>query len=91
MPNPNRKFLTPIERNLLRYIIQFKDRNPDEPCYIPQHINSQTKDYLRAIHYLEDKEYIAVTKTSNHYRTWVVELKKVPDPYGSGSKELIFN
>jgi hypothetical protein len=81
MPTGRRRSLTPIERNLLRYIIQFESKNPGKECVIPPRVNSQTKDYVRAILYLEEHDYITIEKPTNHHRTWKVATANVPDAY----------
>jgi hypothetical protein len=87
MPTGRRRSLTPIERNLLRYIIQFESKNPSKECVIPPRVNSQNKDYVRAILYLEERGYITIEKPTINYRTWKVATANVPDAYAFSTME----
>jgi hypothetical protein len=74
----HRKGLTSIERNLLRYLATYQAKHPRQRCLIPPRVNNQTKDYIRAIAYLEAQGYIQVERPYAHYRTWVVTALNMP-------------
>lgn len=67
-----------MERNLLNYVLQHRKRHPDQPCLVPQRTCSQTQDYLRAIHHLEDIGCLTVQQPTPHYRTWILTFQKLP-------------
>lgn len=77
MPHPSKRVhLTPLERNLLFYVKNYKDKHPDRTCYLPQPATHQIKDYLRCVDYLAENEYIVLNKTEGHYRSWSVALNE---------------
>jgi hypothetical protein len=75
----HRKGLTSIERNLLRYLATYQAKHPGQRCPIPPRVNGQTKDYVRAISYLETQGYIQLERPYAHYRTWMVTALNMPD------------
>jgi hypothetical protein len=81
----HRKGLTSIERNLLRYLATYQAKHPGQSCLMPPRVNNQTKDYIRAIEYLEAQGYIQVVRPYANYRTWVVTLLDLPEPLAAES------
>jgi hypothetical protein len=74
----HRRGLTSIERNLLRYLATHQAKHPGQRCLIPPRVNGQTKDYIRAIGYLEAQGYIQVERAHDRYETWVVTALNMP-------------
>jgi hypothetical protein len=74
----HRRGLTSIERNLLRYLATHQAKHPGQRCLIPPRVNGQTKDYIRAIDYMEAQGYIQVERPYANYRTWVVTALNMP-------------
>jgi len=58
-------------RNLLTYIIHFKERYPNSPCFIPRCPNKNLASHLRAVEILEKHKLIRVSRESNPYTNWV--------------------
>lgn len=85
--NQYRRGLTSIERNLLRYLDAHQAKHPGEHCLMPARINGQTKDYIRAIEYLEAQGYIKVDRPCAHYRTWIVTGLNMPEQLQSASMQ----
>lgn len=74
-----RNGLTSIERNLLRYLATYQAKHPGQRCPIPPRVNNQTKDYIRAIAYLEAQGYIQVERPYTYYQTWTVAILHIPE------------
>lgn len=70
-----RNHLTSVERNFLYYVRAHVAKHKNAPCFVPQPVNNQIKDYLRGISWLEQNEFIEIHKESStdNYRRWVVK------------------
>lgn len=58
-------------RNLLTYIVHFKEKHPNSPCFIPKCPNNDLANYLRAVEILEEHKLIRVNRNSDPYTNWV--------------------
>lgn len=69
-----RTCLTTTERNLLFYLKQHQVHYPKAPCFIPAHPKGKIGTYTKCIEFLAENQYILLSKTSGHYRTWTANL-----------------
>lgn len=59
-------------RNLLNYVIYSKEKHPNAPCFVPKCPNSDLVGYLRNLEILEEYKLIKVSRSANHYTSWIV-------------------